>query len=359
MTSLTLSRPPKARKPRAKKIALAAQTAEQIEQEHGENQVLVLQHMMAAALAEAQQQQRPYCLLAPDAGEPVPELVEDSDDVHMARLLAGFLAEGADCMRIWGDGAVEDFLDTFIHGIHRRLERYERAQDAIGQQLVAIERAWDGTEIPRNQRQEAEERRDRLAQMCERYGLMLDAAAATYREITGGTWMAPATLRKPPPAAVLGAAANAVLSGKLVPASDGDYRVFVTGGECDNGAVSIEAVNGLLDKLWTKHKRLRIATGSNKQGVEAAVRLWAAARKVPVEVFAPTWALGSKAGFDRNRRVFAEFRPQAVIVIGGGGVQANAAEIARAADLPCHIAYPTDQALARQRQQPAPVVGAA
>ena len=242
--------------------------------------------------------------------------------------------------------AAEEMADALTATFWRKANRFRNAFQRANADLADLQRAWTGDdEIQIAKRQELEDKRDEASSVEARFDLLFQVAEKVHATVTGGDWQPPTSSKTTQRFAEVGAAAAAYINGSVSgPAASATTRVFITG---DGHESDISLIVSTMDKLQAKHSALTIYTGTGK-GVEAAVRGICKSRNIPCIPMAPNWdKFGKKAGFERNRAVFAEAKPTGVVVIGGGGVQAHVLQMAEAAGVKAWIVQaPTAKATA-------------
>lgn len=232
--------------------------------------------------------------------------------------------------------AAEEMADALTSTFWRKANRFRSAFQRANADLADLARAWTGDdEIQITRRQELEDKRDEASSVEARFELLFRVAEQVHANVTGSDWQPPASKGSPQRFAEVGAAAAAYINGSVSgPAASATVRVFITGdGHTDDPA----AIIATMDKLQAKHGTMTVYTGTGK-GVEAGVRGICKSRNIACIAMAPNWdKFGKKAGFERNRAVFADAKPNGVVIIGGGGVQAHVLQMAEAAGVPAWI----------------------
>jgi len=235
------------------------------------------------------------------------------------------IAHHLDCLSM-SDLMRKDLLDGFCTLLSRMAARRTTRSATLAKKLDDTPDVGD--EISGVQRDDLEDQLAAAGAEIKAIELALEGASTAYEELCGERWCpASATSRTYHGSLAL---ATEIALGNIQPSTPEHraYRVLVTG---DANTANPGLVTEYLDKIAARHgsHKLWLYTGDAPRGVDGSVLEWARTHRVTVRQFGLKHDRhGKRAGFIRNKTMIANAEPHAVLIFGGGGVQADLVDVA-------------------------------
>jgi hypothetical protein len=109
-------------------------------------------------------------------------------------------------------------------------------------------------------------------------------------------------------------------------------RVLICGGR---DWKDYDYLENYLDNRWSRevYHTLVVIEG-DARGADRQAGEWAESRSIPVIRYPADWTLGKVAGYERNKRMLTEGRPDLVIAFPGGKGTEMMIKLARVANVP-------------------------
>ena len=274
---------------------------------------------------------------APDRDEFDPREVWDEDDAldcvrQSAERIADILApEGTQLA-----DERESLLWGFVNLFDAQVRRLERAADRLAPELRDLQREQDGTEIQSRRLELVTDRAQNLGKRRDAFEKMRDAAAETYRSVTGDVWRP----RR---------GSHVSQTGKLTAAAI-DARDYLrakqdreTGAHLPEGTLiavaggkqvaDADAIFRRLEKARAKYSDMVLVHGG-APGVEKLAASWADRNGVHQIVCKPDWDRHGKAAPFRRNDDLLNLLPRGVIAFPGSGITDNLIDKARKLGIP-------------------------
>ena len=288
-------------------------------------------------------------------GDPMPLSIIEPGDAPGEHDMPEPLAVQADCTGIIAT-LFDLFTDTrleplaaeiawgFVNSFHFVAGKLERREDALGEEIGAMARAPDMSEVFTRELEEKQLLCQSTAEQREAIETMRDYAADMYRVLSGWPW-SPAR----------GSRASRTSSASQISALDFLRARQLDARDRHNPKGPMVVVSGpalwhdwqliwdRLDAIKVRIPHMILVTTGQRTGVDAIAAKWASRDgiNVPVIVYG-LYGSGRKTAFTRNRKI-AELGPVEALLCEGSGLQANLYEVLRAAGVPIHAFRKSDQ----------------
>lgn len=235
---------------------------------------------------------------------------------------------------------IEPLAHGFATVIARRAKAISTEQARQIDQIQALIRAADGSEVLEMQLEQAQAKAERLGDIADGLEIMAESAARCYEVQTGRGYIPASGGRNSKAAKQTGAIFEAR---QWIDAHERQQaeRNTIEGTPL---AIAGEPIWSDHEQIWQTLDRIRARFAESfgqelilyhkgdKRGVDAIAAAWARAREVPQVVFQPNWrAHGKSAGFKAIDQMLGTFRPLGgVAIFGANGVALNLADKAEA-----------------------------
>ena len=219
----------------------------------------------------------------------------------------------------------ESLLWGFVNMLDAQTRRLDRAADRLMPDLRDLQREQDGSEIKSFELELTTDRAQNLTARRDAFEAMRDAAAESYRTVTGNTWRP----RRGSHTSQTGHLTSAAIDARDYIRAKKDRKtqahlpqgtlVAIAGGkDVANPAAVIER----LDRVRAKYADMVLLHGGGP-GVERIAAQWAERNGVHQVVCKPDWdRYGRAAPFRRNDELL-NLLPKGVIAFPGSGITEN------------------------------------
>jgi hypothetical protein len=219
---------------------------------------------------------------------------------------------------------IEPLAHAFATIFDRRKKKLEAEVTNTSDQIQALIRAQDGSEVADYELTEAQKRYERVYEKQLALETMAEAAAEFYEAETGNAFIPVSGSRTSARAQATGAVFEArelldrTAREKAEKNKVEGTRIAVSG---SISAADVGQIFAKLDQLREKHPDM-VLCHKGARGAERIAARWARERGAPQILFQPRWALGKSAPFKANDEIIAA-RPKGVVLFGGDGVALN------------------------------------
>jgi len=273
----------------------------------------------------------------PERGEFDTREVWDADEAICAMQEAfGLLADAVapDGFQIADER--ESLLWGFVNMLDAQTQRLDRTADRLMPDLRDLQREQDGSEIKAHELELVTDRAQNLTARRDAFEQMRDAAAESYRDVTGSTWRP----RRGSHASQTGKLTSAAIDARDFIRARKDRKtqahlpqgtlVAIAGGkDIANPAAVIER----LDKTRAKYADMVLVHGVGP-GVEKIAASWAERNGVHQVVCKPDWDRHGRAAPFRRNDELLNLLPKGVIAFPGSGITENLVDKARQLGIP-------------------------
>ena len=230
----------------------------------------------------------------------------------------------------------ESLLWGFVNMLDAQTQRLDRAADKLLPELRDLQREQDGTEIKSFELELKTDRAQNLTARRDAFETLRDAAAESYRDVTGSTWRP----RRGSHVSQTGTLTSAAIDARDYMRAKKDRKtaahlpqgtlVAIAGGKdvTDPGAVFDR-----LDKVRAKYADMVLVHGGGP-GVERIAAQWAEKNGVHQVVCKPDWDRHGRAAPFRRNDELLNLLPKGVLVFPGSGITENLADKARQLGIP-------------------------
>ena len=230
----------------------------------------------------------------------------------------------------------EGLLWGFVNMLDAQTQRLDRAADKLMPDLRDLQREQDGTEIKSFELELKTDRAQNLTHRRDAFETLRDAAAESYRTVTGTTWRP----RRGSHVSQTGTLTSAAIDARDYMRAKKDRKtaahlpqgtlVAIAGGKdvTDPGAVFDR-----LDKVRAKYADMVLVHGGGP-GVERIAAQWAEKNGVHQVVCKPDWDRHGRAAPFRRNDELLNLLPKGVLVFPGSGITENLADKARQLGIP-------------------------
>ena len=230
----------------------------------------------------------------------------------------------------------ENLLWGFVNMLDAQTQRLDRAADKLMPDLRDLQREQDGTEIKSFELELMTDRAQNLTARRDAFETMRDAAAESYRDVTGTTWRP----RRGSHVSQTGKLTSAAIDARDYIRAKKDRKtqahlpqgtlVAIAGGKdiADPGAVIAR-----LDKAREKYADMVLVHGGGP-GVERVAAQWAERNGVHQVVCKPDWDRHGRAAPFRRNDELLNLLPKGVIAFPGSGITENLVDKARQLGIP-------------------------
>ncbi len=251
-----------------------------------------------------------------------------------------------DAFRIIAQGACPDGLQLaderesllwgFVNMLDAQTQRLDRAADKLGPELRDLQREQDGTEIKSFELELLTDRARNLTDRRDAFETMRDAAAESYRTVTGNTWRP----RRGSHTSQTGKLTSAAIDARDYQRARKDRAtvahlpqgtlVAIAGGK---DIADPAAVIARLDKAREKYADMVLVHGGGP-GVEKIAARWAETNGIHQVVCKPDWDRHGRAAPFRRNDELLNLLPKGVIAFPGSGITENLVDKARTLGIP-------------------------
>ncbi|MDE0050570.1 MAG: DUF2493 domain-containing protein [Rhodospirillales bacterium] len=230
----------------------------------------------------------------------------------------------------------ESLLWGFVNMLDAQTQRLDRAADKLMPELRDLQREQDGTEIKSFELELTTDRAQNLTARRDAFETMRDAAAESYRDVTGTTWRP----RRGSHVSQTGKLTSAAIDARDYIRAKKDRKtqahlpqgtlVAIAGGRdiADPGAVIAR-----LDQAKAKCADIVLVHGGGP-GVEKIAAQWADRNDVHQVVCKPDWNRHGRAAPFRRNDELLNLLPAGVIAFPGSGITDNLVDRARQLGIP-------------------------
>ena len=246
-----------------------------------------------------------------------------------------------DAFRILAQGACPDGLQLadereslmwgFVNMLDAQTQRLDRTADKLGPELRDLQREQDGTEIKSFELELLTDRARNLTGRRDAFETLRDAAAESYRAVTGNTWRP----RRGSHTSQTGKLTSAAIDARDYQRARKDRKtqahlpqgtlVAVAGGK---DIADPAAVIERLDKAREKYADMVLVHGGGP-GVEKIAASWAERNGIDQVVCKPDWDRHGRAAPFRRNDELLNLLPKGVIAFPGSGITENLVDKAR------------------------------
>ena len=230
----------------------------------------------------------------------------------------------------------ESLLWGFVNMLDAQTQRLDRAADKLMPDLRDLQREQDGSEIKSFELELTTDRAQNLTARRDAFEAMRDAAAESYRTVTGNTWRP----RRGSHVSQTGHLTSAAIDARDYIRAKKDRKtqahlpqgtlVAIAGGkDIANPAAVIER----LDKVREKYADMVLLHGGGP-GVERIAAQWAERNGVHQVVCKPDWDRHGRAAPFRRNDELLNLLPKGVIAFPGSGITENLVDKARQLGIP-------------------------
>ena len=262
----------------------------------------------------------------PERGEFDPREVWDADEALCAMQEAfGLLADAVAPDGFQLADERESLLWGFVNMLDAQTQRLDRAADRLMPDLRDLQREQDGSEIKSFELELTTDRAQNLTARRDAFEAMRDAAAESYRTVTGSTWRP----RRGSHVSQTGKLTSAAIDARDYVRAKKDRKtqahlpqgtlVAIAGGKevRDPGAVFDR-----LDKTRAKYDDMVLVHGGGP-GVEKVAAQWAERNAVHQVVCKPDWDRHGRAAPFRRNDELLDLLPKGVLAFPGSGITGN------------------------------------
>jgi hypothetical protein len=270
---------------------------------------------------------------------------EMPDPLAMERATELLVTTMFDALR---DTRLEPFAERLgwgiVHAFHKVAEQVAGEADRAAQQVRALIRDADGSEVATGELEAAQTLCRSLDEAEDALACLRDHAGEIFRIETGRPWAPPrgTLVSSKRTASVISAqdylAARAAAK-REARAPSGPVVVFSGGQEWEDH----RQLWALLDDIKARIPAMILATTAQAKGCDAIAAAWAASAQVKLVAFGLDRRLGNRAGFVRNERMIG-LGPVEAVVCEGSGLQAHLAREVLAAGIPATLVRKDGQA---------------
>ena len=271
----------------------------------------------------------------PSDDEPDPR--EPADDSRIAEVIDeafDSIAAAIRGTRSEPDGS--DLLWGLVNACHRAAERVGRILDDNEVAQRDSQREQDGSEVKSVELERLLGKGQVLLDRRDALEAFRDAAAHSYRRITGEPW----TPRHGSKVSHRAMTASMIDSRDFIAAKrraetqvllpPGAKIAFTGGTDCNDH----RAIWAALDRVRAKHADMVLLHGGSPKGAELIAAKWADARKVTHIAFKPDWDRHKRAAPFKRNDAMLETLPIGLITFPGTGISDNLADKARKLGIP-------------------------
>ncbi len=230
----------------------------------------------------------------------------------------------------------ESMLWGFVNMLDAQTQRLDRAADKLMPDLRDLQREQDGSEIKSFELELTTDRAQNLTARRDAFEAMRDAAAESYRTVTGNTWRP----RRGSHVSQTGHLTSAAIDARDYIRAKKDRKtqahlpqgtlVAIAGGkDIANPAAVIER----LDKVREKYADMVLLHGGGP-GVERIAAQWAERNGVHQVVCKPDWDRHGRAAPFRRNDELLNLLPKGVIAFPGSGITENLVDKAHSLGIP-------------------------
>jgi hypothetical protein len=225
----------------------------------------------------------------------------------------------------------------FVNSFHFVAGKLERREQALADELGAMARHPDPSEVYATGLEETQLQCRSVAEQREAIECMRDYAAEMYRALSGWPW-SPAR----------GSRASSVSTASQIAAQDFLRARTLAARErhMPQGPIILFSGPALwhdwrliwerLDQIKARVPHMTLVTTGQRKGADAIAAAWAARAETRVPLVAyGLYGSGRKVAFTRNRRL-VELKPVEALLCEGSGLQANLYQLLRQAGVPIH-----------------------
>ena len=263
--------------------------------------------------------------------------VWDADEaVTATREAFGLMAEVIACDGFQLADERESLLWGFVNMLDAQTQRLDRAADKMMPELRDLQRDQDGTEIKSRELELLTDRARNLTDRRDAFETMRDAAAESYRTVTGNTWRP----RRGSHVSQTGTLTSAAIDARDYMRARKDRKtqahlpqgtlVAIAGGK---DIADPAAVIERLDKAREKYADMVLVHGGGP-GVEKIAASWAERNGVHQVVCKPDWDRHGRAAPFRRNDELLNLLPKGVIAFPGSGITENLVDKARTLGIP-------------------------
>ena len=230
----------------------------------------------------------------------------------------------------------EDLAWQFVNIFHRAGEKQERKLDDLSDEIRALVRERDDSEIGSANLETVIDRARETEHVMQSFQIMREQAAMLYCAETSYSWRAQRGGRSVP------GMTSAIVEGRAFLRARADSKkaqampagtpvVFSGGRMVIDEADAKQFADDLFRTLDRVHDRVGdmvLVHGGDTKGIDRFAAGWAERKKIPQVVFGLDPKLGQRAGFRRNEQ-FLSIKPRYVIAYPGNGVLERLVEEAR------------------------------
>ena len=261
----------------------------------------------------------------------------DADEaVTATREAFGLMADVIACDGFQLADERESLLWGFVNMLDAQTQRLDRAADKMMPELRDLQREQDGTEIKARELELLTDRARNLTDRRDAFETMRDAAAESYRTVTGNTWRP----RRGSHTSQTGTLTSAAIDardymrakkdrGTQAHLPQGTLVAIAGGKDIADPAAVIER----LDKAREKYADMVLVHGGGP-GVEKIAASWAERNGVHQVVCKPDWDRHGRAAPFRRNDELLNLLPKGVIAFPGSGITENLVDKARTLGIP-------------------------
>ena len=237
-----------------------------------------------------------------------------------------------------------DIAWGIVNSFHFVASKLERGEDSLAQEVGALARNPEPSEIYAHELEEKQMRCQTLAEQREAIECMRDYAAEMYRVQSGWPWSPSRGSRASSASTASQIAALDFLRARTLSAREKHLPqgpiVVVSGPAVWHDWRSLWSK---LDEIKVRVPHMTLVTTGQRKGTDAIAAAWAARPEngVPLVAYG-LYGSGKKVAFTRNRKL-AELRPVEALLCEGSGLQADLYQTLRQAGVPIHAFRKAEQ----------------
>ena len=230
----------------------------------------------------------------------------------------------------------ESLLWGFVNMLDAQVRRLDRAVDRLTPELRDLQHEQDGTEIKSHQLELITDRAQNLGKRRDAFEKMRDAAAESYRAVTGDVWRP----RRGSHVSQTGKLTSAAIDAREYLRAKKDREssahipqgtlIAIAGGKQVENA---DAIFRRLEKAKAKYADMVLVHGG-APGIEKIAASWADRNGVHQIVCKPDWDRHGKAAPFRRNDELLNLLPRGVIAFPGSGITDNLVDKAQKLGIP-------------------------
>lgn len=230
-----------------------------------------------------------------------------------------------------------DIAWGFVNSFHFVAGKLERREDQLAQEVGALARDPDPSEVYASTIEEKQLLCQSIAEQRDAVECMRDYAAEMYRVLSGWPWSAARGTRASSASSASQIAALDFLRARQLATRERHLPqgpIVVVSGPANWG--DWQPIWTRLDEIKARIPHMTLVTPGQRKGTDAIAAAWAARpqAQVPVVLYG-LYGKGPRTAFTRNRKL-VELKPVEAILCEGSGLQANLYQLLRDAGVPIH-----------------------